>query len=138
MDQDQIKFKSKTIENEQGCWVWNLSKNGAGRGAYVYKGRSCSANFCSWLLFNGDASKDYVAVNICKNNSCVNPKHLKLITRVENIRNKIREAWEKRYLKITHCKKGHKYTFETLRIDAHGNRSCRVCEGKIKNYKKKP
>jgi hypothetical protein len=62
----------------------------------------------------------------CENPLCINPEHLKPVTRAEHnkIHGKLRE-------KKTHCVNGHEYTEENTAIYRSGGRklarSCRTC-----------
>ncbi len=59
--------------------------------------------------------------HLCGTKQCVNPHHLEPVTHVVNCR---------RYFDtITHCPSGHEYTDENTRLNKHGHRVCRICQG---------
>jgi hypothetical protein len=114
-------------EPNSGCWLWDayVSKDGYGRfgvGRIAHE-----AHRISYKLFNGEIPKDMCVDHICKIRSCVNPNHLRLLTRSENSKNQINANSKK-----THCKLGHDLTFN------YGRRYCKICQAEAsKRYRKR-
>lgn len=83
------RFWSK-VEKTGDCWLWTASKNGSGYGQfscgtrlqYAHRLAWSWANYCpmppSWLKVD----------HTCYNTSCVNPKHLRLVTSKQNQENR--------------------------------------------------
>lgn len=75
--------------------------------------------------FNKAVGTDMVIDHLCRNRSCVNPKHLEEVTIKENIlRGKGIAANNNRK---THCKEGHEFNNKNTYITFKNQRSCRVC-----------
>ena len=112
------RFMNKVFpEPNSGCWLWDayVSKNGYGRfgiGRTVYE-----AHRISYKLFKGEIPEGMCVDHMCRVRSCVNPSHLRLLTREENVRIQVNANSMK-----TVCKEGHNFT-------ADGNRrKCKICQ----------
>lgn len=125
-------------EKSNGCFLWNGNRDKKGYGIFFMKSEAYRAHRVSYLIKNGNISKDKVICHMCDTPSCVNPEHLFEGTHSDNIKdcvNKNRHHFSSR----THCSKGHKYTKETLRKVVRNNgwnmRTCLICkkEHNIKN-----
>jgi hypothetical protein len=92
-------FWSNTTINENGCLVWNLGTNFAGYSRLCVslpKGQNIDifGHRLAYALhygfealpkgFDGNDSSKLVLNHICHNRSCVNPKHLEVITQRQN------------------------------------------------------
>ena len=94
------------VDSETECWSWTGRLNNKGYGLiagevngtrYVPKGQAMLAHRVSWLLFRGEipesnAAHGTVVMHICDNPRCVNPKHLRLGTQSENVRDMINKG----------------------------------------------
>lgn len=118
-----IKFDA----NDQGCWFWMgaRNKNGYGR---------CSANSqknkyahrVSYASFVCKIPLGYEVDHICKIRYCVNPDHLEIVDRTENVRRQY--GWVKGNDGVYTCKRGHRLTEDNLlRSKDRSNGRCWEC-----------
>jgi len=119
---------------KNGCWEWTSSIKGNGYGAFfthlIDEGRKChSAHRYAWKLINGEIPNELWILHKCDNRICVNPDHLFLGTRTDNMRD---AANKKRICtigksKMTHCHRGHEFSKDNTRITKQGHRRCLAC-----------
>jgi hypothetical protein len=106
-------------EPNTGCWLWVAHVSQGGYGRFGIGRTAHEAHRVSYKLFNGEIHSDLCVDHMCKVRSCVNPAHLRLLTRSENTRDQINANAEK-----TVCKEGHDLTLR-------GNRRvCKPCQAK--------
>ena len=73
-----------------GCWVWD-NPNGLGYGDISVGGGTKGAHRISWELHRGPIPKGLCICHRCDNKSCVNPEHLFLGTRTDNMQDMLRK-----------------------------------------------
>jgi hypothetical protein len=89
-----VRFWSKVkIGQASECWGWTASKNRAGYGRIgCRKGVAGEyAHRFSWALANGADPHGMEVMHSCDNPPCVNPRHLSLGTRRDNVN----DCWSK-------------------------------------------
>lgn len=64
------------IVAENGCWIWQLSKDVDGYGKIKVFGRSLRAHRVFWERKNGAIPGGLLLCHRCDTPSCVNPDHL--------------------------------------------------------------
>ena len=78
------RIKTNIIKDKiTKCWNWTLAKQD-GYGVISIKGKMYKAHRVSYATFIGDVPSNQPVHHRCHNPSCVNPKHLQLITHIEN------------------------------------------------------
>lgn len=80
-----------------GCWEWKGSKyNGYGRTIIGSRKdgtrRTISAHRLSYLIWNGEIPDGYDVCHKCDNPCCINPNHLFVGTRQENVDDRERKG----------------------------------------------
>jgi hypothetical protein len=129
------RFWEKVAKStSSGCWEWRSSIRGNGYGAFftnlIGEGRKChGAHRFSWTLVNGPIPEGMWVLHKCDNRICVNPDHLFIGDRVDNMndcasKGRVCTVGKSR---ITHCKNGHEFSAENTRTDKNGHRVCKQC-----------
>jgi len=129
------RFLSKIELSPTGCWIWTgwLKHNGYGMFDVPIAGGGRvkqQAHRISYELFVGPLIEgltiDHVK-EMCSSRACVNPFHLRQITRGDNVR--AGDTLAARNLAKTHCVNGHEFTPENTYHPPKRPRSryCNIC-----------
>jgi hypothetical protein len=106
------------VEQQRGCWVWQLHRDKDGYGRASLAGRSVGVHRATYTLIVGAIPAGYHVHHVCEVKACCNPDHLEPITPADH--NRLRLA--------THCKHGHEFTTEnTYVVPGATRRECRLC-----------
>lgn len=123
---------------ESGCWIWtgHIDRGGYARlNTWDYerrvKGPLLSAHRFSYETFVGPIPEGMGLDHLCRVRCCVNPRHLEPVTHRENVMRGLaptvsRVAAIAAKLARTHCKWGHPFTRENVRI-YRNRRNCIAC-----------
>jgi hypothetical protein len=117
-------------EDPDGCWEWIGAKwkRGYGKFTLPVSQKRVPAHRWGYEQLVGPVAPNLDMDHLCRNPSCVNPKHLEPVTHVENMRRGVaglkssaREAGKIR------CIHGHPFDELNTYWRADGGRNCRAC-----------
>jgi hypothetical protein len=136
------KFEERYIpEPNSGCWLWIGAIRTGGYGTFYDGEKTVGAHQFSWMVSQGvECVPDKMDVcHTCDNPSCVNPDHLWLGSRSDNMfdasrKNRLSYRMHFNSMK-THCPQGHSYEGRNLRYNSKG-RICISCERVYKARKR--
>lgn len=127
------RFLDKVCKNGiDGCWNFVSSISHTGSGRFFMNGKCRDAYRVSYELFIGEIPKGHELHHICENRLCVNPDHLKVLTRKDHLKCSPTQIAYMNAHK-THCPQGHEYTEDNLvpyLFKLNGKRSCLICAKK--------
>lgn len=132
-------------EPNSGCWIWIRGTAGGKRGVYPvwkWEGQRRQASHLALLTKGVNVPKGFDACHTCDNTYCVNPDHLFVGTRKDNMRDAQAKKRLVGYRKREFCKAGHPLSGDNVKTDPRsGKRSCRICRrrwGRITDAKRRP
>ena len=131
------RFRAKVnLQYGGACWEWLGSLSTNGYGFIWHNGHNVRAHRFAYEYFNRTTiPPDKEVDHLCRNHKCVNPDHLELVTRRENvIRGVNPELLKQRMLSLTHCRQGHEFSNDNTYIDYRGYRGCKICK-RVSNHK---
>lgn len=128
-------------EPNTGCWLWTGNVTMAGFGQIrVGSMRDGSRRYelthrFSYQEVRGDIQDGMVVDHLCRQPACVNPSHMEIVTRGENVRRGVvgtpaTNPGAIHNLAKTHCRNGHPYSGDNLVISTvrgRQERGCRIC-----------
>ena len=119
------------LQPESGCWLWIGTRTWNGYGRMSYRNRGFAAHRFVKIIQTGKPIPDNMEIDhLCRNRWCVNPEHLDIVTKRENMRRSPLVLASLNEAK-THCPKGHPYSKTNTRWRMYKNgrqRVCRICD----------
>lgn len=97
---DEVRFWSKVgMREDGGCWMWLAATNPRGYGNFWVGGTDgtiVNAHRVSYRLMNGPIPHGEFVCHSCDTPGCVNPSHLFLGSRADNIRDMVKKGRQAR------------------------------------------
>lgn len=106
-----LRTKANCVVDANGCWLWQGFIHESGYGARNYRGRNIRVHRMMYMLCVGPIPKGLDVCHTCDVRHCVNPAHLWVGTRKDNMADCV-EKGRHDSMKRTHCKHGHELTPE--------------------------
>lgn len=114
------------VNKTSTCWLWLGATGDYGHAIFKLGKNNVPAYRFAWEQLRGPIPEGKVLDHLCRVPQCVNPDHLEPVGNGENVLRGIGPgAINKRK---THCKRGHAFAGDNLRIAPDGSRVCRECE----------
>ena len=104
------------------CKLWQNYLDKDGYGTFYFRKKLRRAHRVSYYINFGDIPKGMVIDHVCKNRSCVEPKHLRVVTKEENSTNNSLSVGAINKAKIV-CKYGHPFDKKYGK-----QRYCSICQ----------
>ena len=76
------------VKKTPGCWEWTAATTSNGYGQFSVDGRYRRAHRVAWEMTNGPIPEGMELDHRCANKRCVNPAHLRVTTRSQNMQHR--------------------------------------------------
>lgn len=113
---------------EMDCWLWTAGGT-TGYGTISIGWKSYYVHRLTFEHFRRPVPRGLELDHLCRVRHCVNPWHLEIVTRKENILRGV--SFSADNAKKTHCVHGHEFTEENTRVRIRQGsirRDCRECD----------
>jgi hypothetical protein len=122
-------IRTRSVESENGCWLWQLATNAKGYGVVGINGRMRLAHRVAYEVFRESIPEGLQIDHLCRVRHCVNPAHLEAVDcRTNLLRGRGPTAIKAAQ---THCVHGHPFDeANTYLKPNNGTRVCRVCRNR--------
>lgn len=112
------KFAAKVVLDPSGCLLWQgATCRGYG---HLRRDRTWKAHRWAYRLAHGSIDPLLVIDHLCRTRLCVNPAHMELVTREENLNRGVRSPLK------PGCPQGHPYSADNTYLVGK-RRHCRTC-----------
>lgn len=83
---------NRAIKKTPNCWLWTIDIGTGGYGHVTINSKRISAHRFSWEFHNGPIPEGLWVLHKCDVRNCVNPDHLWLGTRMDNIQDAVKKG----------------------------------------------
>ena len=115
------------VDDVTQCWNWQGCLN-SGYGVVRINNVNMRAHRVAYEVNKVKIPEGLTLDHLCRNRKCVNPEHLEVVTRGENVLRGI--GLTAINAKKTHCSNGHELSGDNLYLEPSGGRACRLCRRK--------
>lgn len=123
------------VDRGPACWTWTGAMTGSGYGQTTIGGRRRLAHRLSWLMHRGPIPAGMHLDHLCRNQRCVNPEHLEVVTSRENTLRGTNQV--ARLAVATVCIAGHPFD-EANTYLYRGGRLCKECRrARCRDYQRR-
>lgn len=110
------------VKKSDGCWLWTGAQMPTGHGnVYLGNGKFINAHRFSYILAYGRIEEGHVVHHVCEEPACVNPSHLRAITRKDHSAEHGLTGMAAIHAAKTTCDYGHPL------VQSSRGRICRQC-----------
>lgn len=120
-----LKLALYSKPTASGCCEWQAYKKDTGYGLVRVGGRTMQAHRASYECLVGPIPSGMEIDHLCRNRSCINPRHLEPVTKRENQMRGMAPGIL--IYKSGKCAAGHQMSGSNLYISPNGKRGCRQC-----------
>jgi DNA invertase Pin-like site-specific DNA recombinase len=85
-DRDKDRILENILEDENGCWIWQLGLDNYGYGMSRVNGKQDKAHRISYTVFVDEIPAGKSVLHMCDVRACVNYEHLYCGTQKDNMR----------------------------------------------------
>ena len=111
------------------CWMWSAYIRSDGYGEFSLNSKPRLAHRVAYEALSGHIPDALCVDHLCRVRCCVNPRHMELVTRGENVLRGV--GLPATRARQTHCKNGHPLSGDNLRLNkrrgGQPHRQCKQC-----------